>query len=85
MNKYKCPCCGYYTFEEKPNGNYDICKVCFWEDDPIQLYDPDYRGGANRISLKQGRRNFIEFGACEKEMIPYVRKPLDDELRGIDL
>ena len=37
IEKYKCPCCGFYTFDEKPNGNYDICPVCFWEDDPIQL------------------------------------------------
>lgn len=33
--KYKCPCCGYYTFDEKPNGNYDICEVCFWEDNKL--------------------------------------------------
>lgn len=37
--KYKCPCCSFYTFYDKPNGNYDICPVCFWEDDPIQLVD----------------------------------------------
>ena len=37
IGKYKCPCCGFYTFDEKLNGNYDICPVCFWEDDPIQL------------------------------------------------
>lgn len=37
--KHKCPCCGYYTFDEKPSGTYDICEVCFWEDDPIQLDD----------------------------------------------
>ena len=26
IEKYKCPCCGFYTFDEKPNGNYDNCK-----------------------------------------------------------
>ncbi|MBK8722315.1 MAG: hypothetical protein IPL95_08625 [Saprospiraceae bacterium] len=46
-----------------------MCEVCFWEDDPNQLDDPNYEGGANRVSLKQGQKNFIEFGACEKEMI----------------
>lgn len=51
IEKYKCPCCGFYTFDEKPNGNYDICPVCFWEDDPIQLEDNEYEGGANRVSL----------------------------------
>ena len=51
IGKYKCPCCGFYTFDEKLNGNYDICPVCFWEDDPIQLEDNEYKGGANRVSL----------------------------------
>jgi hypothetical protein len=82
--KFKCPCCGYYTFENKPDSSYDICKVCFWEDDPIQLEDPAYEGGANKVSLSQARENFKEFGACEHEMIQYVRKPYPDELTGID-
>ncbi|WP_317854486.1 CPCC family cysteine-rich protein [Chakrabartyella piscis] len=82
--KYKCPCCGYYTFAEKPNGTYDICEVCFWEDDPIQLDEPTYEGGANRVSLLQAQQNFLSFGACEKEMIPYTRKPNLDEFTGID-
>lgn len=79
--KYACPCCGYKTFNEIPNGTYDICPVCFWEDDPIQFDDPNYEGGANRVSLKQGQMNFIEFGACEREMIINVRKPYTDEQR----
>ena len=52
--KYKCPCCGYYTFDNKPDGSYDICKVCFWEADLIQLEDPTYEGGANKVSLFTG-------------------------------
>lgn len=31
MEKYKCPCCGFYTLDER--GAYDICPVCFWEDE----------------------------------------------------
>lgn len=82
IEKFACPCCGYKTFNEKPNGSYDICGVCFWEDDPIQLDDPNYEGGANRVSLKQGQQNFIEFGACESDMIKNVRKPTKDEQRN---
>ena len=82
--KYKCPCCGFYTFDERPNGNYDICKVCFWEDDPIQSVDERYEGGANRVSLEKKKKNYIKFGACNKEMLQYVRKPKEDELNGID-
>jgi hypothetical protein len=79
--KFTCPCCGYKTFRKKPNGSYDICSVCFWEDDPTQLDDPDYEGGANRVSLKQGQKNFIEFGACERDMIKNVIQPTKDEQR----
>ena len=82
--KYKCPCCGFYTFEHRPNGTHDICKVCFWEDDPIQLDNPNYEWGANKVSLLQARENFLRFGACEEAMIPYVRKPKEDELNGTD-
>lgn len=31
MGKYECPCCGFLTFENKPDGNYDICPGCFWK------------------------------------------------------
>lgn len=82
--KYRCPCCGYYTFNERPNGDYDICPVCFWEDDPIQLEDENFSGGANHVSLVQARKNFAEFGVCEIEMKKYVRQPNKDELKGID-
>ena len=61
--KYKCPCCGYFTLEEA-KGKYEICPVCFWEDDPKQAKDEEYEGGANRVSLKQARENFKLYGAC---------------------
>lgn len=56
MNKYKCPCCGYYTLNEPPNGTYNICPVCFWEDDIVQLDNPDYANGANKVSLNEARK-----------------------------
>jgi hypothetical protein len=79
--RFACPCCGYKTFYEEPSGNYGICQVCFWEDDPIQLHDPHFEGGANRISLKQAQKNFINFGACEMEMLKNVRPPNKEEER----
>ena len=77
-----CPCCGYKTLETV--GIYEICPVCFWEDDPIQYDDPNHEGGANNVSLKQGQRNFIEFGSCDKELIKHVRKPKKSEQRDVD-
>ena len=48
-----CPCCGTRTLGRRKE--YEICPVCFWEDDPIQDADPDYIGGANTLSLNQAR------------------------------
>ncbi|MBS7426825.1 hypothetical protein KHP59_01710 [Virgibacillus sp. 19R1-5] len=49
--KYTCPCCGYKTLNEEPPGTFEICEICFWEDDYTQFADPDYEGGANAPSL----------------------------------
>jgi hypothetical protein len=48
-----CPCCGQRVLEEL--GNYEICDVCGWEDDPVQSSDPDFEGGANEQSLNQAK------------------------------
>jgi rubrerythrin len=81
IHKFACPCCGYKTFKHEPDGSYNICNVCFWEDDSIQLADPDYEGGANRVSLRQAQKNFQKFGACEENMVNNVQPPSNDEAR----
>lgn len=48
--KYPCPCCGYLVFDESP-GSYEICPICFWEDDLSQLRFPRMSVGANRVSF----------------------------------
>lgn len=73
--KYACSCCGYYTFDHEPDGSDNICPVCFWQDDYVQLHDPQYGGGANEPCLEQARLNYKEFGSCERRLIQYVRKP----------
>jgi hypothetical protein len=76
---YPCPCCGYLTLGSR--GDYDICAVCFWEDDGQDEHDADaIRGGPNgRLSLTQARQNFTAFGACETRMLSHVRDPLPAE------
>lgn len=81
IQKFACPCCGYKTFDSKPDGSYNICPVCFWEDDPIQLNNPDYEGGANPMSLRQAQKNFLDFGACDRNMLQNVRQHAKDEHR----
>ena len=56
MCKHMCPVCGRYEFPEM--GSYEVCEFCGWEDDLVQLEDPDYAGGANRLSLNQFREKW---------------------------
>ena len=63
---------------------YEICKVCFWEDDPHQRKDQTNDGGANKVSLVEARKNYQDFGACEAAMLQYVRKPKSEELSGVN-
>lgn len=81
MDKFTCPCCGYKTLEE--TGTYYICPVCFWEDDSHQTDNPDDQGGPNRVSLRVGQKNFIDFGACEYDMIVNTRLPNKNEPKDL--
>ncbi|GAN33200.1 hypothetical protein BROSI_A1717 [Candidatus Brocadia sinica JPN1] len=71
--KCTCPCCGYKTLAE--SGNYDLCPICYWEDDPSQYEDPDLEGGPNSPSLRQAQLNFILYGASDQECLSYVQPP----------
>ena len=77
--KYKCPCCGYFTLEEKP-GHYEVCPVCFWEDDPKAKEAPKIAFGANQMSLAEARKNYFEIGACEPDALKSVREPTEEEI-----
>ncbi|MFF4227749.1 CPCC family cysteine-rich protein [Streptomyces sp. NPDC001820] len=59
---YLCPCCGFVTLGER--GNYEICSVCFWEDDGQDDDDADrVRGGPNgRLSLTELGATFMPWG-----------------------
>jgi len=77
---YPCPCCGYLVHAEPP-GSYEICPICFWEDDISQLRFPEMGGGANKISLIEAQKNFAEMGASERRVASRVRQPLATEQR----
>lgn len=78
----RCPCCGCKTLGERQG--YEICPVCFWEDDGQDNHDADVvRGGPNgALSLTQGRSNYRQVGACDERAVKNVRPPLPDELPG---
>jgi hypothetical protein len=75
-----CPCCGHATL--KGRGRFDICPICFWEDDGQDGAELDeYRGGPNRVSLAEGRKNFLAIGASDEKDLPHVRRPTREEVR----
>lgn len=77
--KYQCPCCEFYTLSEKDRWSYEICPVCWWEDDDLQLADIDLEGWANTPSLRQARINYATFWAVDKHSLSDVRPPYEDE------
>jgi hypothetical protein len=77
---YPCPCCGYCVLAEPP-GSHDICPICFWEDDVVQLRWVTWAGGANRPSLVDAQRNYAAFACSEARFIENVRPPRADERR----
>jgi hypothetical protein len=76
----RCPCCGCRTLSERIA--FEICEVCFWEDDGQDDGDIDEcHGGPNwSLSLREARANYLSFGACEESMLPNVRPPRAEEL-----
>jgi hypothetical protein len=78
---YACPCCGYITLSER--CGWEICPVCFWEDDGQDDHDADevLPGSPNGgLSLTNARQNHRTFGACEQRFVKNVRPPRDDEI-----
>ncbi|MCB9891958.1 MAG: hypothetical protein H6833_09950 [Planctomycetes bacterium] len=76
----RCPCCGNKTLDER--GAFEICPVCFWEDDGQDDYDADViRGGPNgSLSLTTARTNYRRFGASDERSLGHVRAPRPEEL-----
>lgn len=65
---FSCSCCEYLTLTRR--GHYDICPVCFWEDDArndVTRYSPP-----NHMTLEEGRRNFQILGACAPAHLRHV-------------
>ena len=54
MMKNICPCCNEYE-HDTGIGCSDICQICGWEDDYLQRDEPNYKPGANKMSLNEAR------------------------------
>ncbi|HTL83354.1 MAG TPA: CPCC family cysteine-rich protein [Bacteroidia bacterium] len=77
--KFKCDCCGYFTLPSNEVGYYQMCPVCYWEDDAAQANDPELKRGKNEISLNEARQNFKTMWAMDMRSTEYARDPLESE------
>lgn len=79
---HTCPCCGYPLLNSR--GDFEICPLCWWEDDG---YDDDALGrpgdldrlsSPNHTTLRQARQNFEEHlksTPIEDRIIPGINDP----------
>ena len=67
---HQCPCCDYYTLNER--RSYEICAICYWEDDGQDLDALDVVSGPNHITLRQARHNFEKVGASDQAAVGLV-------------
>jgi hypothetical protein len=59
----RCPCCRYLSLERR--YEYEICKVCFWEDDGDIELTAD--SGPNHMTLQEGRENFANYRVMDQK------------------
>jgi hypothetical protein len=83
-NTFSCPCCGNKTLSAR--GFFEVCPICFWEDDGQDDHDADVvRGGPNgNLSLTQARRNYQAFGACEQRFLSHTEKLRSDQNKSFE-
>lgn len=79
--EYPCPCCGCITFPvPQENAAAFICPVCCWEND-VFITSKDEKSDENHgMTLNQARKNYTEIGACDPDLLKYVRKPKPEEI-----
>lgn len=85
-----CPACGFLTVPDAYFGSYNICGVCGWEDDGVQLANPACGGGANFESLIDAQAKALaEFPMATTQASGTSRdlawRPLSDEEIGVAL
>lgn len=64
----QCPCCDYFSLSS--DEDYEICPICFWEQDYFDIELPDEISSANHgLTIREARANFRSIGACCSEMV----------------
>lgn len=65
-----CRCCGYKTLRSR--SEYDICRVCFWEDDGT--VEGGRYSSVNNMNLNEAKNNFLNIGAVEARFLQYLEE-----------
>jgi hypothetical protein len=83
-----CPACGFLTVPDAAYGSYNICELCGWEDDGVQLANPACGGGANRESLIEAQARALDrFPLSTSETAGISRsslwRPLSESEQGL--
>lgn len=73
----RCACCGYRTIGNR--GQYEICPVCFWEDEGMTGAELGAYSWPNHMTLGQGQEAFRTLGACGARFVRLVRAPKPEE------
>lgn len=76
--RFRCPCCDCWTLTQ--TGSWEICMVCWWQDDPLQNERPDVTGANVGLTLQQARGNYRATGHAKPEKELDVRRPMPYEL-----
>lgn len=75
-----CPCCGYNTLEER--NMYEICPICFWEDDGSDNNSLDEdTSGPNHMTLREARSNYFLYKSISQRTADYTRLPTLSEVK----
>lgn len=81
-DRLPCPCCGYRTLPVR--DGYELCPVCYWEDDPSESRAPGFSGGANGVSIVDAQQNYLRLGAMNQAFVSKTRPPRLDEAQPAD-
>lgn len=78
-DRAQCPCCDSFSLAAR--GQWDVCPVCRWEDDGVDVDNLDRHSGPNHTTLRDARRLFREgqradmMGAAPSRAERFERRP----------
>jgi endogenous inhibitor of DNA gyrase (YacG/DUF329 family) len=78
--RHPCPACGYYVFSEL-DAQDEICPICSWQNDLVDLETMYEAMGPNKVSLEEAQQSFAKRGAVEDRFVTKVRPPMRNDLR----